>query len=271
MADIYTTLVFANVILSYIVGILQIYGVYRFKSIQHLLIIQKRYPKFVIIESIVVIFSCIVAIPLVVNMRLELIKRSVNVTTYKIVDTVAWSINPPCSHFIVNIEAMRLWLIYFNLNYLHSSKQSQWKSVINHTFAESNWFITNKKTYGNIKYIGFRVMIYYIISASISTIAMAIFHTTHLHFAQLTDGALYTIPVTFMLYLYWKCPQSGQLNELFYIHYEFRLSAIFFGTGLVIYLANTSLYWFDLEQLFNLTSWTIGVFACGGPSLLRYI
>eukprot|EP01084_Bolivina_argentea_P220993 374413_1 len=146
-----------TIIFSYIMAIFQIYGIYRFKSLSKLLIIKKRYFKMVIIEAIAVIIHATITLPLLYNYLLQASSFEHADYIYLFGRILTW----PIRHFIINIEAARLWLISFDLQYLHSSKNQKWKSQIDHTFAEKDWYLLNKHKWGNSRYILTRIMIYY--------------------------------------------------------------------------------------------------------------
>eukprot|EP01084_Bolivina_argentea_P055127 101083_1 len=96
----------------YAVAVIQTYGCYRFHSAKKLLIVQKRYPKLIMIEAIVVIFHLLISLPLQTNcfmhatyFGIQSAKHffSVNGQSYFI---IIWTM-----HFIACTEAARLWLV----------------------------------------------------------------------------------------------------------------------------------------------------------------
>ena len=251
--------------LSVITGILQIYGLYGFIQVQHVLIIQKRYPVLIITECIVGIIACFITIPLVSNTQFHAITFGAQ---QELVHIISYSGLPMISHAMINLEAGRLWLMSFSLHYLHSAKNKQWISQIDQSFADKDWYILNKATYGNPKYIITRVFVYYIIAATISTAGFLYFHHDNLWMAQFIDALLFGLPISFTIYIYYKSPKYGEDNFLY--AYEFKLSAILFTTALIAYLGNQILFLFGFELIIYLLSWIIFLWAIM-PSLLSVL
>eukprot|EP01084_Bolivina_argentea_P137312 241823_1 len=131
------TLWIVIVAIAYILAFIQIYGCYHFKSIQSLLIIQKRYPQLVLIESYVVIVYLTISVPFWTNSNYKATNFGLSPSQYSIFEVITahWMVTP-VYHFILIIELSRLWLVSYNLHYLHSSKNQQWKSQIDHTFTQ---------------------------------------------------------------------------------------------------------------------------------------
>ncbi len=108
-------------------------------------------------------------------------------------------------HFIMSIEACRLWLISYDLHYLRSSKQ--WKSQIDASFAEHDWYLHHRGTFGNKHYILRGVVKYYFFAATTSTIASVsclLFDDHYLFLAQFVDSSLFALPLLTVLFTYWK-------------------------------------------------------------------
>eukprot|EP01084_Bolivina_argentea_P315181 545992_1 len=111
----------------YVLGFIELYGYHQFKSMQQLIIVTKRYPVIVVAEAIISIIYLFLSLPLWITNRLN----SLNCNNDTVNIFVAYSgfiLTVYNSHFVVNAEAVRLWLMSFDLNYLNSSKNEQWKS-----------------------------------------------------------------------------------------------------------------------------------------------
>merc|ERR1711971_1249404 len=72
------------------------------------------------------------------------------------------------SHFIGDIEACRLWLISFDLHHLHASTNAEWKSKIDASVANENWYLRNKNKYGNESFMLRRTFAYYAFSSTVA-------------------------------------------------------------------------------------------------------
>eukprot|EP01084_Bolivina_argentea_P319239 553719_1 len=220
-----------SIIFGLIIALLQTYGCYRIYSIRHLLIIQKRYYKIVLIESIAAALYLSISFPgLSYNV---LHPKPIEHSGLKqFVMRSGFFLYPYLGHFIVNAELSRLWLIYFDLNCLNASKNNAWKSTIDSTKIQTNWFLNNKYKYGNSKWVTIRVFVIYLFIALISCILFNLHFLTNPQFVMLIDGLLYGIPMSTILYIYYKCPKK--LDDYFLFHYEFKITALFFFPGVTI-------------------------------------
>ena len=121
-----------------------------------------------------------------------------------ITERISWALYVPFGFGIIFTEACRYWLMYYQINYFHSSQNLQWKNYLNENFINTNWYLKNKKTFGSFKYVSKKILIYYLINTIIIFILFITFGFHH--FITLIDGTLYAVPILFILFLYWKCP-----------------------------------------------------------------
>eukprot|EP01084_Bolivina_argentea_P082814 149951_1 len=218
---VHVTLI-AMVSISVILAICQIYGIYRFKLIYDLLIVEKRYPKLVITEAFAVVFLCIVTIPFSFNYLLQATQFARFIIGETLISFT--------SLFIANIESTRLWLISFELHYLHSSKNEKWKSQIDTNFAVKNWYLSNMNKYGNVRYVLSISMAFFLIAALISSFSFIYFGLDRLYFGELIHGTFLSVPVMIILYTYYKSPKHSESEDNFLFHYEFRYSTFIYVT-----------------------------------------
>eukprot|EP01083_Nonionella_stella_P128966 390937_1 len=251
-----------TVSLSISLGLVQLYGLYGFYSIQHLVIIRKRYPKLVMIEAIAVIFLCLLVIPLWYNILLN----AIGLNEY--VNVIGWITIAPTNHLIANTEACRLWLMSFNLHYLHSSKNKKWKSEIDHSFATKDWYILNKNKYGNRNYVISRAVIYYVIASVVSTSCFLYFRFDTLHLSQLIDGLLFSVPVGFVIYTYFHCPKHHESNDNFYFHYEIKAITFIYCTSFLFYFTSTLVQYLGHHLLHVVLLLVLSVYGILFPSLV---
>eukprot|EP01084_Bolivina_argentea_P044527 81933_1 len=232
-------------VLTFILGILQIYAYHRFTTIQHLVIIQKRYPTIVKVEAIAAVFLAFITIPIWSNDSFKATNFGIEGSEEYLyeIGTILTVLN---MHFIADIEVGRLWLISFNLHYLHASKNQQWKSQIDSSFSDNNWYLSNKNTYGNQRYIFKRVFTYYLCVTTLSIISFFTIGTTHYHIAQFIDSIFYSIPLFLLLHTYYKCPKHTECNDLFLFHYEFRCAVIIFIVCMIVFLLIMVLNYFQI-------------------------
>eukprot|EP01084_Bolivina_argentea_P230406 388661_1 len=233
----------AVVSLQYVLGLFQLYGIYKFYSIKHLMIIRKRYPKIVMIEAIINVLFLMISLPLVaVNLF--------NVSFFMYSTHIGYTIYPILSHFIVNAEAARIWLIYFSLRHLDASTNQVWKSKIDATYSNNNWFLNNKHSFGNPKWVSIRICTYYIFAATVAIILLNMFGD--IQWVLVIDGCLYGFPVLVVIYVYFKCPKTSK--DYFLFHYEFKTTTIISIFGLGLYLSSQVISFIDfyLAQTINI-------------------
>ena len=173
------TLWMISVVIAYILGLIQLYGIYKFNNIKNLMIVQKRYPLIVLIESVVTVIYLCIAFPgvgynIFYQARLKSSQLDI-LFTY-----CGHVIYPFTGHAIVISEFARLWLISYDLNYLNSSSNEIWKSKINPSQydATNNFYLKHKHNFGNQKWIMQRFCIWWIIAGSISSTCFVYLYMT---------------------------------------------------------------------------------------------
>eukprot|EP01084_Bolivina_argentea_P016720 31247_1 len=224
---------------SYILAIAQLYGIHRLYSIKNLLIVQKRYPQIVFLEAILCTIYLFISMPF---LHQDLLRLKCFGSYQSTLMSITYTTYAYLSHCIVNAEAARLWLIYFDLNYLNALKNQAWKSIINIKQKDQDWFLRNKQTYGNKKWIISRILIYYFISATISCIVLNLFGAFHVTY--LIDGCLYGLPLIIIVYVYLKSPRYSK--DYFYFRHEFKISALLVCYTLCVYLFAQIVFFYNI-------------------------
>ena len=128
---------------------LQIYGCIMFRKMRHLVIVSKRYPHLIVAEAVTSILFCVVVVPIWSNYYFDAVDLGDERVTYM---TGQVTRILTCL-LITDLETARLWLIYFDLKYLHCSKNQEWKSEIMPSKKNRNWYIRNKQKWGNQRYV----------------------------------------------------------------------------------------------------------------------
>ena len=147
-------------------------------------------------------------------------------------------------------EACRIWLISYDLQYLHSSKNQQWKTVIDLSYAKRNWYLQNRGRWGNETYVSRLAFIYYIVtSTAIYTaiwLTMEPMFTPHNEPMAISVGniAPFIVPVCILIYLYISTPRKLQDQFLF----QYGLCCVFTwkfqrACPKVLMLCNSPLKW----------------------------
>eukprot|EP01084_Bolivina_argentea_P125874 222963_1 len=244
--------------ISYVLAICQIYGFYRFKSLQSLTIIQKRYPKFVLIESVFVIIFLVIVYPLWCNQAWQATNFG-NPLIGTILDVIGRLLLPATTHFIGLIETIRLYLISYDLHYLQSSEMEQWKAQIDVAFAEKDWYLRNKNRNGNAKWVFKRVFIYYLCII----ISIPIIYALTWFLGFFIEGMFYFIMIGFIVRIWYKSRKHKQLNDKFFFYYELRATMLIWLSCLGMFFLMVILWWSGVElgtfliiTLLPVCSWT---------------
>ena len=225
-------------VMSVVIYIILMIGNLQFKEIMPLIIVKKRYPRIVLLESMLSIIVMFFYIPLyaAVIFQLQILSKYQKYITF-----AAFSFYPIC-HGIILCEVCRLWLICYDLNYSYSSKNSVWKSQINQKFDSKNWWLKNRNSFGNYEYITKRGFIYAMCTGVTSMILYQMYGLQQWN--HIIDLSLYTIPLIFLLYAYYaKCPKITKDN--FFFQLEFKSSICIYLTTLVIYILAAITFIFD--------------------------
>ena len=172
---------------------------------------------------------------------------------------------------VLIIEACRIWLISYDLQYLHSSKNQKWKTVIDTSYAEMNWYLQNRGKWGNQQYVIKLGFIYYIITSTavpvMTFVITPIFDIHHIYVFVL-QGACLFVPVTIPIYLFVTTPRN--LRDQFLFFYEFTWLVIIVLSGILLAIICFALIWFGYWTL----GWAVAmmemIYSCV-PSLLSTI
>lgn len=255
------------VILCVCVASVQVYGFYRFRSLRHLMITKKRFPTMVQLECVAVIIYLLFPVPCFSyeqlhgpfdDLFLYLLARIPMMTLL---------------HFILEIEASRIWCMYFNLQFLHSSQKQRWKVLIDHSFAEKDWYLRNKETWGNARFVSKRVAVYYlfaIITYTISTVSYATMQKgQYLFLWDVLDAILFIAPLVLIVYTYCRSPDT---NDNLFIQFEHRTTTITFCIGFIAYVGAIIVEAIGVDTNISYTLVSVAtIFVMSVPSLLSTI
>merc|ERR1712176_1400939 len=205
--------------IGWIFGIVQIYGLYFFYSIKHLSIVKKRYWQIVFVEALITIFFTLIGIPFgnATHINVPFLSK------YQFYfNQVGWFCIAYFLQALCCTEASRLWLIYFELNYLHSLKNSKWKSIINKTEQTNNWYLNKRNIYGNMRWVTTFAFVYWLIAASITFCLYLVFGANDIYFVRNIEAFFTFIPIATIIILCCKCPKNTK--DAFLFRFEFRMS-----------------------------------------------
>ena len=181
-------------------------------------------------------------------------------------------VNLILSHFIVDIEATRLWLMSFDLHYFNSSKNEKWKTQIDSAFAERDWYLLNKNRWGNEQYVCHRAVLYYLLEMVIMLggyLYVELFAVEYIYVWSLLDCALFFPPLVLINYTYWISPK--ELNDNLYFRFEYRTTAGAMCLGWAVFVSSALAETFGWNKLSVLLAVTAYVSAGSAPSLLSTI
>eukprot|EP01083_Nonionella_stella_P256415 878896_1 len=243
----YTMLLFLC-LLSWCMAILLLYCLYVFNKLKTLVIYKKRYPNLVILECILAIICALFIWPLFANYDQHLIaNRQLN----DIANGLLFCFYPYLGHAITCIEACRLWCMYYKLNYMNAVSRNEWKSVIDTSSAQHNWFLSTKQTYGSAKWVAMRWFAYYLFAATTSMVLIRSFGFRD--WTQFVDLWLYAVPIFFVTTLGFKLFRNKSLvQDNFWFYYEFATTILVYGIAFVFYLSDQIMYlvnWYFAVQL----------------------
>eukprot|EP01084_Bolivina_argentea_P160898 280146_1 len=175
--------------ISWCMAVVLVYCLYIFNSINNLVIYKKRYPKLVRLECCLALFCCTLIWPMFGNHAAKLpewrrVQRSF--------DIVLFILFPVVGQAICNLEACRLWLMYFKINYMNAVLNNEWKSVIDNSSGQHNWYLSKVKTYGDIKWVAIRWFIWYLIGITTSITVITLF--TFREWTQFIDLCMISVP-----------------------------------------------------------------------------
>ena len=223
--------------ISIILCLILIIGFLQFQQLLPLLIVQKRYPKIVLFESILAIIIMLCYIPTynVITFKIDTFKEE---REYIFIFTFLFY---PLCHGVTFCEVCRLWLICYDMNYSHFTANNSWKSQINQQFGIKNWWAKHRKSYGNYEYITKRFIIYGLFTGFLTMILYEIYGLQQWN--QLLDACLYGIPLCLLLYAYYISPKITKDN--FYFELECKVSVIFYVITLLLYFIGTITLYFD--------------------------
>jgi len=190
-------------------------------------------------------------------------------------DTAAWILQsvfgPPLAHAVVLLEAGRLWLISYDLHHLHASQNEQWKTRIDTSIANTNWYIKNRNTFGNKQYVMRRVFIYYLFLMPLIITSYTIgILTDTLAISFLIDGFFFSIVLCVVLVIGYKCRNHHTLNDKMLFYYEIRLTSIIWVGCMVIYIIVQVINFAGVDHrlVADMAIVCVTIFASAGPSLM---
>lgn len=257
----------------FFIGFAQIYGFLRFRSLKHLVIIQKRYHHFVQLECVVCMLSLFIGVPSMSNTELNnsIYDDHLSNTMQMVLALLPRIFSTICFLFIMNIEAARLYLMNYDLQYLHSSKNQRWKVQIDHSIAEKDWYLSNRKKWGNQRFVFKRTLVFYFLALCVTAstwIYTRAFYIEYVYVADLANAIFVCVPIAIINVVFCKLPKA---NDAMFFHFEYRATAIAVDIGFVIYVFAAAIESMGYMLLGYVLAIAALVFSLSLPSLLSTI
>ena len=256
------------VAISCLLGCIQVYGFCLFKKNERLLIIQKRYPQLVMMESVVSCIGLFISKPLEFNSGIGAVSFSSSALD-RFIRYFGIVILLYSTFFIVTIETLRLWLISYDLHYLSSSKNQQWKSQIDASCGDKDWYLRNRTKWGSKQYVGKYAVIYFLFTSNVLAILKIVILDSNPDYMWVYDNTnnLLSFPaVLAVFYVYFKTPKS--LQDEFLFQYEFKRTMIIWGMGAIFILISHSVDLLEYHRLSATLTTSTLICSLYAPSLL---
>ena len=194
-----------------------------YNSRRRKMIIKKRYPLSSIYYVKISIVSIFVRFPLIYIAILFKVPATVNKALWCI-DAILYPITYHGMEFAL---LWRFWLLYFDTNWTLSTMKDEWSKHINPEIGKSDWFLSNKKTYGNEGYTRKKLIIFYVISVIASSISFyynIIWGNFKFIAPIFVESFLYLAPIVILFVLWQQLPEfydnfaiKGKYSTLYFV------------------------------------------------------
>merc|ERR1712228_1085655 len=201
------------------ISLVQLWGINRFNSMQWLVVIQKRYPGLVVAEAWIEFIALFIGYPLVTK----------DFIAPKYIIEYPSSINKmigfAMTYSILIIELTRLYLMAFDLHFLYHSQNQKWQRSFDISFADDNrnWFLKNKKKYGNKQKVTKAMIAYILLSIVLVSISYVIVSENVSRFIAI---CLISICPLISLLICFKIRKYANLNDNMLFFFELKATAI---------------------------------------------
>lgn len=219
-------------------ALIQIYGLFRFRSLRHLVVIQRRYPALVQMECIALLLllftnSCWSHALLCESHSLP---WYLPIDWYLAIDFITCCL----AHFVAEIEALRLYLICYDLQWTRSLKNQRWKTLIDTSYTEKDWYLRNRDRWGNKHYVFKQATILHLIGFTIRVAYMGwVFlqpRSRRADYIYVFDAVLFCFPILLINWSYFRAPK--RLNDCLFFHFEVKATIIAYIATYVVFVCS---------------------------------
>eukprot|EP01083_Nonionella_stella_P070627 189079_1 len=120
----------------------------------------------------------------------------------------------------------KTWMAYYNYKWTYYTLEVQWSSIINSTSHITNWYLQNRKTYGNWTWMSKFLGVLFIIALSLFYVAALLIFSGNV-ISTIIGILMFCIPLTCIGVVYrivlHRTPNLQKLRDRFFIHWEAKL------------------------------------------------
>eukprot|EP01083_Nonionella_stella_P125297 378920_1 len=130
----------------------------------------------------------------------------------------------------------KTWMVLYDYKWTYFTLEIEWTSIINSTFHSTNWYLKNRKTFGNWSWMAkFWGLIYVIAFTAMYLSVLMIFSGDTI--LTISGIICFTIPLSAIwctyITIFYRTPNLQKISDRFFIHWESKLMAKM-GTALSI-------------------------------------
>ena len=222
-----TDILLLQVIIGFYIIIIPVlmYFTFKYYKHRHAACMLPRRPMITIWMQILAILSCI-----------HRIIRCTNAIypSYQILRILFVSTYPILNHYILWLACIKFWLYYYEIRFASFCHGNEWKSHINpHNVTYfTNWYVLNRQTFGNQKYLLQRVLLIILIPICIATISPIFRYTAK--YDIFINLFLFSIPLSLIAIIWYKTPKYF---DYFQVREECRMLVIIGSILIITFLA----------------------------------
>eukprot|EP01084_Bolivina_argentea_P231874 390930_1 len=223
-------------------GVSLLYFLRQFLKLSDLLVVQKRHFGLLKLESVISSIWLITQAPMY-GISWSSFHDDGYITDAQIntIARVAGVWGPFLFHCVIIASLFRFYMLYFDAMYWNHLASIEWKIYIDEQIKDKrNWFVNNRKTYGDIDWVGKRIFIpLWIITTFPTTIYFGIFGYLCNPLVVLIDGLFYYFPIMITLIFYCKAPKLNTKEDCLFLISEMKAIVIIWCILLNIWVLST--------------------------------
>jgi len=272
---------FALAGVSMTVGLVQLCGHSSFRRLRDLPVIQKRFPRIVQTEARMVMVLLIVVLPATYFNDVWLSAHSDHGHTDEysryqegLHNVLSAAITPAIMYFVSHIEAMRLWLMYYELMTLQAMQHEEWGKRITSNFWRQSFYLRHRANRGNAAWLSKRVFVYWLSISTISGMGNYYVLNNEVHHgvemsSHFLRAILLLFPLILIAYL-WKRLPTKQGDEMM-IEEEFNVTCYVVALSFIAFVTGLILMAFGFEFAMNTVKGAAMILTASSPSVIATV